>query len=485
MSVNNPFIESIFINLFNGIFNVEISFDNKLNIISGENGTGKTQLIQQLKNNNPNRKFYNNQQTDRIVVFNPLRNAEKRTQEQIFQKLRQQDVGIKKVNEALKGFAINDSQVAQYYSFGEIFVLTYEDLIDNGNISKEEAVKKTKDEFNKILRQVFPEYKIFAEWQEKQLFLEIEKFGSIRVPINAISRGESEVLSLLFNVYANREYEDIFLIDEPELHLNWDLERGLFKFFDWFCEEYEKQVIITTHSRVVFENQFLPKAQFLIWKEGKIFTKDNPSDELKEKIGGDALRLVTALDVNKTIFYVEDKRHKRVVEFLSNYMEKDITVMDVGNKSVVKSVCYYFEKEGSKNVFFLVDGDNQGEDKRLKENNNYIALEKYCIENYFLDHKTLSSVANISEDEAMEKINNIIKNNSNSQQTLVFKRLAENTVIPMDVLDTYNNAKKILEELAKDLDCGSADDLINKFLEEAKKKNRLEDIFKEIIDKLK
>ncbi len=34
----NPFIESISVNLFGGLFNTEVKFNNGLNVIGGENG---------------------------------------------------------------------------------------------------------------------------------------------------------------------------------------------------------------------------------------------------------------------------------------------------------------------------------------------------------------------------------------------------------------------------------------------------------------
>jgi len=216
MNETNPYIESIAVNLFGGIFNQEIKLTNGLNILSGENGTGKTQLINQLKAGS-NRKFYNGKNTNNIVVFNPLRNAEKRTQEQIAQRLRSQDLSLKKINETLRGFAIDDWHLAVYHSFGEIFVLTYEDLLLNGNITVENAINQVKEDFNQVLRNVFPQYEIVAGWQDKQLDLKIKKQENIEIKIDELSRGESEVLALLFNIYANRDQEDIFLIDEPVL----------------------------------------------------------------------------------------------------------------------------------------------------------------------------------------------------------------------------------------------------------------------------
>lgn len=483
MSNTNPYIESISVNLFNGIFDAEIKFNNGLNILSGENGTGKTMVIHQLKSGG-NKKFFNDITTDKIVVFNPLRNAEKRTQEQIVQRLRSQDLSLKKINDALKGFAINDWQLTTYYSFGEIFILTYEDLLLSGGITIEEAVNQTKESFNKILTRVFPQYEIIAKWQDKQLDLLVKKQEDIKIKINELSRGESEVFALIFNIYANRNQEDIFLIDEPEIHLNWDLERGLFRFLDLFCEKYKKQIIVATHSRVVFESEFLPKTQFLIWENRHITVKNKPTDEIRQKIAGDALQLVTAFDINKAVFYVEDEPQKKVLEFLKNHFSKDFSIFVVNGRPNVQNLCRYLTSEGYKNAYFLADGDNQGIPKELEKNNQYIQLKKYSIENYFLNFTILAMTANKTEEYIKNAIKEAIKTSPEDQRTKSFKKLAEVSDIPDEVLDTYN-AKKIIKVVSQSLNLNSGSNLMDKFLGKCKEENKMEEIFGEITSLIK
>lgn len=45
------YIEKISLNIFDGRFNEEIHFKDGLNLISGENGTGKTNLLTLLQTN--------------------------------------------------------------------------------------------------------------------------------------------------------------------------------------------------------------------------------------------------------------------------------------------------------------------------------------------------------------------------------------------------------------------------------------------------
>jgi predicted ATPase len=479
----NPFIESVSINLFDGIFNSEVRFRNGLNIISGENGTGKTQLIQRLKSGST-KKFFGNRNTDRVVVFNPLRNAEKITQEQIVQRLRSQDLNLRKINDALRGFAINDQELTTYYSFGAVFVLTYEDLLYTGNITIQDAVMQARDEFNQVLQRVFPQYEIIAKWRDKQLYLSVNKQQKITIPLNALSRGESEVFALLFNIYANRNQEDVFLIDEPELHLNWDLERGLFRFLNWFCEEFKKQIIVATHSRVVFEGEFLTKTQFLVWEANHIVVKAKPTDQIRQKIAGDALQLVTAFDIGRTVFYVEDELQKRVLEFLRDHLSKKFFTFVVNGRPNVQNLCRYLTSEGYKYAYFVADSDNQGVPKELEKNSQYIQLRKYCIENYFLNYFILAKVANKTEKEIKNIIREAIKNSPEDQHTKSFKKLAEISDVPSEVLDTYN-AKRIIETVSKFLGLNSSTDLIDKFLKKCVEENKVEEIFEEIASVIK
>lgn len=479
----SPYIESIFINIFDGKFNSEIKFKAGLNIISGVNGTGKTQLIQLLKSSDT-RKFFNEVVTDRVVVFNPLRNAEKKTQEEIRQKLRSQDLNTKKINDVFRGLTINDQTLTSLYSFGELFVLTYEDLLFAGKISIEDAVERVRNDFNSVLRRVFPEYEIVAIWTDKQLTLNLKKETSIEVPLTTLSRGESEVLSLLFNIYANRQEEDIFLIDEPELHLNWDLERGLFNFLDWFCEEFKKQIITTTHSRIIFESKFLPKSQFLVWDNGKIAVKSEPTEEIRKKIGGDAFQLISALDIKDAVVYVEDEAQKQIVEYLAEHLSKSIFVSIAGNKINVINLCQYFAQQNIKNALFLVDSDNEGLGIELQNNLSFIQLQKNCIENYLLNNKVLSKVFNTTQKKIKEEIKQAIRTLSHDKYTVVFKKLADSNFLTEEILDLYNG-KKLLEKLFFKYNVSDKNKFILNYLEKSKSLGKLDESFTEILEKLK
>jgi len=462
---NNPYISKFAnINLMEGSFIGEILFSNGLNIISGENGTGKTKLLQKIKGGQ--KEFGDNIATDKIVAFSPKRNADKINLNEFARKLKNQGLNKKKINETLNSNILKDENFVSYPSFAELFMLNYESLADegDGSISKKDAVEKVKEDFNSVLRKVFPNYEIIAKWEEGEPNLKIQKNRITPFPVEGLSCGESEALSLIFNIYANKDVQDIYLIDEPEIHLNWTLEEGLFNFLDWFCEECDKQIILVSHSRMIFQQKFLKKTQFLIWENGKIVIKNTINENIREKIAGDAIKTISAIKCDVPIFFVEDDAHEKTLKTLADVLNKNIEIIKLGNSSNIKSFCRLSKTQSMKNVYFLIDGDNQGVDKDLKEEESLIHLKKYCIENYFLDPKILSEISknSLTEEQAREKINFCIKGMKDNK-FLAFTKLAENSIITEEILDIFD-ASKILDSLSEEVGFSNKYLLIEAFI---------------------
>ena len=132
----------------------------------------------------------------------------------------------------------------------------------------------------------------------------------------------------------------------------------MFNFLDWFCSEYNKQIIVTTHSRMIFQDRFLKKSQFLIWENAKIVIGKKISKEISDKIAGDSIKIISALELHKQTFFVEDEAHIKVILELAKATSKDLGAIKLGNCSAVQGFCKAAQKEQIQNVYFLVDGDN-------------------------------------------------------------------------------------------------------------------------------
>src|SRR5262249_15679484 len=142
---------------------------------------------------------------------------------------------------------INDATFEPYPALGDLFYVYYDHLRKDGG-SQTEKMRQTVDEFNNVIKRVFPHYQLPANWNPTAGSPKIEllKHGVTHVPLEGLSLGEQEVLSLAISVFASRERYEVFLIDEPEVHLNWHLEERLFEFLDDYCQINNKQMIVVT-----------------------------------------------------------------------------------------------------------------------------------------------------------------------------------------------------------------------------------------------
>lgn len=397
------YIERIQVNLFN-VFTEEVNLRRGLNIISGENGTCKSHFLRTLrKMQHATVQGDQNQLRNRIFTFNPKRNSERQNLEQVIQTLRQQNKGYDNfINETVQK-QFNDQAIDTYSSCSQLFYYFYDKKCKAGG-DQRQYMTEVCDEFNAVITSIFDDYKIDASWDEAKgsPVLKLIKRGT-ELPLNAVSCGEQEILSLILNIYSAKESVDIYLIDEPEVHLNWHLEEKLFEFLYKFCEEHEKQVVLTTHSRVIFKQKFHDLTKFFVWRDGKVKVENDLPEEQRKRIAGEAIEIIKLGDFNKTTIFVEDDSHRCFVEVLAEILESEITAVTSGNSFNVKSMYKLSLEEGGwKNCYFMIDGDNQGNPFPGVE--AFIHLDKYCIENYALNISSIAEAFEISEQDTKEKI---------------------------------------------------------------------------------
>ena len=300
---------------------------------------------------------------------------------------------------------INDGSFENYPSLGDLFYFLYEFRCRDGG-SQIVHMESVTNDFNEVISDVFPEYNLKSEWNPNPGTprLRLLKNRTNQVPLEALSLGEQEVLSLITNLYASKEKYDVFLIDEPEVHLNWHLEERLFDYLDSFCNRYEKQMIVVTHSRVIFKERFLRKAKFLYWNDnGKVEYTTELSPEKRRRLAGDAIEILKLGEFTKTTFFVEDEAHEVVVKNLALAIGSEVSVTSCGNSQNVRSM-YKRMRTGDdwSNTYFLEDGDNEG--TPFLGEKRFIHLSKYCMENYFLDLEIASEVLGKKPEELIQLV---------------------------------------------------------------------------------
>ncbi len=497
---------------FGGVLNEIFTFLPHMNIISGENGTMKTKLLQAIGRNQLNngtatnmppmphhplpshivtqdaaniKLTYAKNEKLNILAISPKRNTERKTIDNIITQLRNINTPPGIQNE-LRDSIIEDQTFVNYPSFAELFYKIVDQKNKLGN-NQTDNMNETVTEFNKIIKKLFSDYEIEGVWDTEKGRPEITiiKKGKLKLKPEDLSLGELEVLSIIVNIYYNKEKFEVYLIDEPEIHLNWNLEEKLFSFFKWFSETYSKQLIIVTHSRAIFNSNYLSLSQFLIWGEdNKIHLTKEISNEEKKKIAGEAIEIIKLGDLGKKIIFVEDNSHKIIFEEISKKIGKDIHITIAGNSPNVKSL-YKFSKteQALTTSIFIVDGDNEG--SQFPGETRFIHLDKYCIENYLLNPAILSLVLEIDSENIKEQFLEIILTdkqkilNKNKYLGFLLEKLNV-TDLTEDLISKFDGSF-ILEKLLEKNNIDFAT-FVNKYIQKAYDKSPYEILPKTIID---
>jgi predicted ATPase len=471
-----------------GLLQGVMEFTPGLNIISGENGTFKTQLLQTLRTYSEVESLIHGK-PPQMQAISPKRNSQRLAFEQMMQVFKQNNRTLETLQSERINGQINNETFDNYASLAECFVLTFDHRCRDGGDRQNHMSQVTLD-FNKVINSVFPHYSLVSTWnsQNGTPNIKMRKQNSIEFPIEALSLGEQEVLSLISNIDSAKDTVDVYLIDEPEVHLNWQLEERLFIFLDELCKQHNKQAIVVTHSRTIFKPRFLSKTQFLYWNEdGQVKWGKDLTIEQKKRLAGDAIEIIALGNYTKPTFFVEDSAHYDVLEILAKILGKDISIEKCGSSPNVKSLFEHHKSIGGwHNTYFLIDGDNQG--NPFPNETKFIHLPVYCIENILLDPELIASTFNKS----IEDVKSIILQSIKKQRTEILKKnkffdflfdQLEPAHITYERLKTLD-ASLIVEDIAIDLGF-DLKDFTSEYLYKCHRIGKLESLVPSLISALK
>jgi predicted ATPase len=410
-----PHISAVELDLLNGALVGQLKFHENFNIIVGENGTGKTRLLEHIKNQRNTLTLGGADQTAqplRIQVINPKRNMERKTSEALFTEFRRQ---TKTPEQQTAEQSVNWSSFAAYPTFGDLYFSRYETLARLPSRTPQQNMEQVTAELNAVVIQIFEKYKIQATWMEAQgrPNVQIAKNNSRTVvDLEALSTGEQEILSLAAYLTQSVGKYDVFLVDEPKVHLNWSLEKKLFEFLELFAFENNIQLIIVSHSRAALQSKYRKYCSFLMWTDANTvsITKEL-SHEQSLLIAGEALDLLVQTRNDIVRFVVEDEAQKLYIQALGKILDVPTDVILANNKQNVRTFYNFVaDQDPSAQVFFLMDSDNQGSD--IATYPKVFISEGYCYENYLLKPSLLSAMCgNKTEQEVREVIVNCIHSN--------------------------------------------------------------------------
>lgn len=80
------------------------------------------------------------------------------------------------------------------------------------------------------------------------------KVGFLVLPLNEMSSGEQQILSLLIRICANADVHTVFLIDEPEISLHVSWQQQLPQLLSRIAKEFACSFVVSTHSPILIAN---------------------------------------------------------------------------------------------------------------------------------------------------------------------------------------------------------------------------------------
>ena len=221
--------------------------------------------------------------------------------------------------------------------------------------------------------------------------------------INDLSSGEKEILFGYLRLRNSSQRNSIILLDEPELHLNPKLIRGLPQFYQKHVgEELNNQIWTVTHSDA-FLREALGHVGVRVYHMREAVFGLQDGNQVKEIGQGEEEEAIFELigDIAAyraggkiVIFEGENSEFdKRMAGTLFPDHERRMNFISGGNKATVRRLHEALEKSNddeTSSVFSIVDKDDQ--EQRSDEARGRFTWDVYHIENYLLEADVIYQV---------------------------------------------------------------------------------------------
>ncbi|TDQ38392.1 ATP-dependent nuclease [Aureibacillus halotolerans] len=225
------------------------------------------------------------------------------------------------------------------------------------------------------------------------------KYDELIHDIDELSSGEKEIVMVFVNLKWIQAESYIFLYDEPELHLNANLEKLLSSHLKQL--QGNNQIWLATHSYEILDSANYKEVFQIVHHTGenqifRLISDEDKFETLKSLGASVGLQLIS-----QKVIFVEGKTDKEFFQLLfDDYKEQLSFVQSTGINNLMRvsnAVVDLLTEASKASDFYLVrDKDflvtSQIEELQIKLNQKIHVLAKYHIENYFLNGNAILTV---------------------------------------------------------------------------------------------
>lgn len=258
-----------------------------------------------------------------------------------------------------------------------------------------------------------PFREVFSQLLSPKEFLDVDPkrqelfytYEGKEFPFSSLSSGELEVVRIIFDFLLRNPSDNIVLFDEPELHLHPELSYKLLRTLRqvghnnqfWFCTHSPDIITASLDHSVVFiappkdadTNQAIPVQE-----------EDETHQALK--MLGHSIGIIA---LGRKIVLIEGENSsldKQVYGAILKDRFLDLVLIPSGGKDLIRSFSVLCEKVIQRSIwgvefFMLCDHDatlpgQSSEELETATNGRAQVLQRYHLENYFLDERVLAAI---------------------------------------------------------------------------------------------
>ncbi|MDD4136053.1 MAG: AAA family ATPase [Candidatus Shapirobacteria bacterium] len=219
------------------------------------------------------------------------------------------------------------------------------------------------------------------------------KNDKLKIEFKQLSSGEKEALFLFSDIRRQSPNNSIIAVDEPDLHLHYNLQRKLVNRFIDIGKD--NQIFLATHSLAIVKESENNENTVIYCFDGinspKEIVNRNDFLELYKILADDLSNILT----NKAIIFVEgEDKEKDALIFDLLINNPKIHFIPTQDRSGVSRAAWLSlhlvsQQTTPQKLFAITDGDGrtsqEKKDWESRFNDLVLVLSKYSLENYFFD----------------------------------------------------------------------------------------------------